>query len=94
MRYLALAAAAFLASCGPDFDGCQNVCERGQAGNVQFLCNGAPCQPGFGTATQFDQCLCTTASGQLQSFVYPDPQNPSECDSARASWNRVADVCR
>jgi hypothetical protein len=91
MRTLLLAA-MLLASCGPAYDGCQNVCANGFFGDTQYLCDGGPCPIGSGTAELFDQCLCATPNGQFKSLIYPRPLNQSECDAAKTNWSNFFDA--
>jgi hypothetical protein len=85
MRKL-LVAAMLLASCGPAYNGCQDVCAGGMSGDTRYLCDGGPCPIGAGSAALYDQCLCTLTDNQAMSLVYPRPENQTQCDAAKANW--------
>jgi len=87
MRFvIATVVLASLACSGPAWDGCQAVCEGGFPGDTQYRRDGGPCPLGGAAAERYNQCICMTSAGQLQSFVFVEPETQAACDSARADW--------
>jgi hypothetical protein len=58
-------------------------------GRSEVLCDGGPCPVGGAPAGQHDQCLSSSPSGQLQSFIYARPQTAADCGSAWIDWRTL-----
>jgi hypothetical protein len=85
-RLAAVALVFAAAACGPEYDGCTDLCQGGAYNGKQWLCDGGVCGPGGAEAVLYFQCLCTAPDGTARSFQVVDPPTSTACSAAIVEW--------